>query len=39
MSASIITAANLGKKVNLKTPDILPVIEKFVDKGEMAQVI
>lgn len=39
MSVSIITAANLGTKINLKTPDILPVIETFANKGELTQVI
>ena len=39
MSVSIITVANLGKKINLKTPDILPVIETLAQHGELAQVI
>lgn len=39
MSVSIITVANLGTKTNLKTPDILPVIEEFAKRGELAQVI
>src|SRR3989338_369380 len=39
MSASIITVANLGTKTNLKTPDILPVIETLAQHGELAQII
>jgi glycosyltransferase involved in cell wall biosynthesis len=39
MSVSIITVANLGKKTNLKTPGILPVIEEFAQRGELKQVI
>ena len=39
MSVSIITVANLGTKTNLKTPDILPVIETLAQRGELAQVI
>lgn len=39
MSISIITPANLGKKSNLKTTDIVPVIEAFADQGELIQVI
>ncbi|MDP4020435.1 MAG: glycosyltransferase family 4 protein [Candidatus Adlerbacteria bacterium] len=39
MSTSIITVANLGKKTNLKTADILPVIDEFTKKGELKQVI
>jgi len=39
MSVSIITVANLGQKTNLKTADILPVIEEFSKRGELKQVI
>jgi glycosyltransferase involved in cell wall biosynthesis len=36
---SIITYADLGKRKNLKTPDILPVIEIFQKRGILYQVI
>jgi glycosyltransferase involved in cell wall biosynthesis len=36
---SIITYADLGKRKNLKTPDILPVIEIFQKRGILSQVI
>jgi glycosyltransferase involved in cell wall biosynthesis len=39
MSASIVTLSNLGKKTNLKTADILPVIEKFSDERILTQII
>lgn len=39
MSLSIVTFANLGKKQNLKTPDILPVIDTFEKRGELDQII
>lgn len=39
MSVSIVTIANLGKKTNLKTPGILPVIEELAHRGELKQVI
>ncbi len=39
MSLSIVTFANLGKKQNLKTPDILPVIDTFIAKKELKQII
>lgn len=39
MSVSIITVANLGQKTNLKTADILPVVEEFAKRGELKQVI
>ena len=39
MSVSIFTVANLGKKTNLKTPGILPVIEELACRGELKQVI
>ncbi|MDB5195562.1 MAG: hypothetical protein JWO84_746 [Parcubacteria group bacterium] len=39
MPVSIVTFANLGKKSNLKTSDIVPVIDAFSDAGELRQVI
>lgn len=39
MAASLITFANLGKKTNLPTADILPVIETFASKHELRQII
>jgi glycosyltransferase involved in cell wall biosynthesis len=39
MSLSIVTFADLGERKNLKTPDILPVIEKFSKENELKQVI
>ncbi len=39
MSASIITFADLGKKRNLKTMDILPVIERFEAEGALVEVV
>jgi glycosyltransferase involved in cell wall biosynthesis len=39
MSATIVTFANLGKKRNLATDSILPVINTFAKKGELEQVI
>ena len=39
MSVSIVTFANLGKKTNLKTSDILPVIDVFSAHGELKQVV
>lgn len=39
MSASIITFANLGRKQNLRTTDMLPLIESFKAAGELRQVI
>lgn len=39
MSVSIVTFANLGKKRNLKTADILPAIELFERKGVLRQVL
>lgn len=39
MSVSIVTFANLGKKKNLKTTDIEPVIQEFARRNELAQVI
>jgi starch synthase len=39
MSLSIITFADLGKKRSSKTPAILPVIKKFIQKGELKQII
>jgi glycosyltransferase involved in cell wall biosynthesis len=36
---SIITYADLGKRKNLKTPDILPVIEIFQKRGILSQII
>jgi len=39
MSATIVTFANLGKKQNLKTPDILPLIATLARTNELRQVI
>lgn len=39
MSVSIVTFANLGDKENLPTADILPVINKFIELGELGQII
>lgn len=39
MSASVITFANLGKKRNLKTADIAPVLDELRGHGDLAQVI
>jgi glycosyltransferase involved in cell wall biosynthesis len=39
MSASVVTFANLGEKTNLKTAGILPVINTFIEKKELTQVI
>ncbi len=39
MKVSIVTFANLGKKLNLKSPDILPVIEAFAKTNELQQVL
>lgn len=39
MSVSIITFANLGKKQNLPTIDILPVIDSFAKRGALGQII
>ena len=39
MSASIVTFANLGRKQNLRTTDMLPLIEAFRSAGELRQVI
>jgi glycosyltransferase involved in cell wall biosynthesis len=39
MSLSIVTFANLGKKRNLKTADIIPVIDTFIAKKELYQII
>lgn len=39
MSLSIITFADLGERKNLKTPGILPVIDKFRKEGLLQQVI
>ncbi|MCR4276190.1 MAG: glycosyltransferase family 4 protein [Candidatus Parcubacteria bacterium] len=39
MSASIITFANLGRKQNLRTTDMLPLIEAFAASGELRQII
>lgn len=38
MALIIVTFADLGKKENLKTPTISPVIDKFYKKGELKQV-
>ncbi len=38
-SVAIVTFANLGKKKNLKTIDIEPVLEMFVAKGTLVQVL
>lgn len=39
MSASLLTFANLGRKQNLKTADILPVIRSLEEAAELKQVI
>lgn len=39
MKVTIITFADLGKKTNLKTQDILPVINKFIENNLLNQVI
>jgi len=39
MSATIITYANLGKKRNIPTADILPIIKTFSDKNVLNKVI
>ncbi|MDR3546817.1 MAG: glycosyltransferase family 4 protein [Candidatus Pacebacteria bacterium] len=39
MSVAIVTFANLGRKENLKTSDIEPVINSFVKKSELIQII
>lgn len=39
MSASVVAFANLGRKQNLRTTDILPVIETLEASGELQQVI
>lgn len=39
MSVSIITFANLGRKTNIPTVDILPVIERFAKEKDLEQVI
>jgi glycosyltransferase involved in cell wall biosynthesis len=39
MSVSLLTYANLGKKQNLKTSDILPVIDAFHERNELRQII
>jgi glycosyltransferase involved in cell wall biosynthesis len=39
MSVSILTFANLGRKANLPTVDILPVITAFVERGKLEQII
>ena len=39
MSISIITFANLGKKTNIPTVDIAPVIDVFARQGELDRVI
>ncbi|MES2931078.1 MAG: glycosyltransferase family 4 protein [Patescibacteria group bacterium] len=39
MTVSLVTFANLGKKENLKTPDILPVIEALLREKELAQAL
>ena len=36
---SIVTFANLGKKTNLPTADIVPAINVFADTGELNQII
>lgn len=38
-TTGIVTFANLGRKRNLKTPDILPVIEAFLKQGSVRQII
>ena len=39
MSVSIVTFADLGERKNLKTPDILPVIDKFAKENKLDQII
>jgi glycosyltransferase involved in cell wall biosynthesis len=39
MTASVITFANLGKKKNLKTIDIVPVLDILIETGELTQII
>lgn len=39
MSASIVTFANLGRKQNLRTTDMLPLIEAFIEKGVLQQIV
>ena len=39
MSATIITFANLGRKQNLRTTDMMPLIETFMAAGELKQVV
>jgi glycosyltransferase involved in cell wall biosynthesis len=39
MSISVVTFANLGRKQNLKTPDIIPLLEKLQKEGVLGQVI
>lgn len=39
MSVSIVTFANLGKKQNLKTSDIAPVIGALENRGELTQIV
>lgn len=39
MSVSLITFANVGKKQNLKTPDILPIIDTFASHHEALRVV
>ena len=39
MSVSIVTFANLGRKTNLKTTEIVPIIDAFANTGELRQVI
>jgi len=39
MSASIVTFANLGRKKNLRTTDIVPLVETFAAEKDLRQVI
>lgn len=39
MSISIVTFADLGKRTNLKTVGILPIIEKLAEENLLEQVI
>lgn len=39
MKVSLITFADLGAKENLKTPDILPVIEELARRNQLVQII
>jgi glycosyltransferase involved in cell wall biosynthesis len=39
MSASLITFANLGKKTNLRTTDMLPIVEALDKRNELKQII